>query len=185
MKVKQIYLISKENSIPILKMEIYNNNIKNIDVFYELFNPKNLSEKLDLNLFPENNIEIRIPLSLKKYKMDLVIKTSNLGYNLFYLNDSFYNDICSIFTYNESDFSLSERKSLLDLTDEILCMPECDLINFDIKTLRIICLCKIGNNTNNNSSNEIEISNDDKKNTIINNLKNNIIFSKSPNVKSN
>ena len=183
--LKQIYLISKENSIPILKVEIYNNNINNIDVFYELFNPKNLSEKLDLNLFPENNIEIRIPLSLKKYKMDLVIKTSNLGYNLFYLNDSFYNDICSIFTYNESDFSLSERKSLLDLTDEILCMPECDLINFDIKTLRIICLCKIGNNTNNNSSNEIEISNDDKKNTIINNLKNNIIFSKSSNIKSN
>ena len=82
--------------------------------------------------------------------MDLILKTSNLGYNLFDLNDSFYNDICSVFTYNESDFSLSERKSLLDLTDEILCMPGCDLINFDIKTLRIICLCKIGNNTNNN-----------------------------------
>ena len=62
-------------------------------------------------------------------------------------------------------------------------MLGCDLINFDIKTLRIICSCKIGNNTNDTSSNEIEISNDDKKSTIITNLKSNIIFSKSSNIK--
>ena len=43
--------------------------------------------------------------------MDLIIKTKNLGYNIFDLNDPFYNDICSVFTFNNSDISLSERKA--------------------------------------------------------------------------
>ena len=65
-----------------------------------------------------------MPLLLKKYKMDLVLTTRNLGYNIFDSNDTFYTDICSIFIYNDSDFSLSERKTLLDLSDENLSTPD-------------------------------------------------------------
>ena len=43
---------------------------------------------------------------LKPYKMDVIFKTRDLGYNIFDLNDSFFNDICSVFTYNNTDFSL-------------------------------------------------------------------------------
>ena len=181
--IKQKYLISKENSIPILKIEKLNNNSNNIDIFYELFNPNNLSEKIDLNLFSQNYIEIRLPLVLKPYKLNLVASTSKLGYNIFDLNDSFYNDICSIFTYNDSDFSLSERKTLLDLSDEILCISGCNFTNFDIKTLRTICVCKIGNDINNtNSSSEIKIKNVEED-TIFNKLKKKIDFSKTSNIK--
>ena len=141
------YSIPDNSPIPILKIETLNNYSNIIDVFYELFNPLNLSEKLDLNFSSNELIEIRIPLALKQYKMDLIVNAKNLGYNIFDLNDSFYNDICSIFTYNDSDFSLSERKNLLDLTDEILCMSSCNHSNFDIKTLRSICICKIGFNS--------------------------------------
>ena len=85
--------------------------------------------------------------------MDVILKTKNLGYNIFNLNDSFYNDICSVFSYNNTDFSLSERKNIIDLSDESLCQNiynySCNYSNYDIKTLRSICLCKIGyiNNT--------------------------------------
>ena len=71
----------------------------------------------------------------------------------------FYNDICSVFTYNNSDRSLSERKTLLDLSDEILCPNNCNDSNYDVKTLRIICMCKIANNSN--DSNSLDILNDD------------------------
>ena len=37
---------------------------------------------------------------MKKYDLDLINKAKDLGYNIFDLSDPFYNDICSIFTYN-------------------------------------------------------------------------------------
>ena len=182
--LKTKYLIPEESPIPILKIEELNNYSDKIELFYELFHPKNLSQKLDLNSCNNNYIEIRLPLVLKEYKMDLVLKTAKLGYNIFDLNDSFYNDICSIFTYNDSDFSLSERKKLLDLSDENLCMIGCNHSNFDIKTIRSICLCKIDIGMDNDyysSENKNEI-NDNNDKDIINVLKHTMI-SKSPNIK--
>jgi hypothetical protein len=135
---KKKYLIPDELPIPILKIESMNNHSKNIELYYEFFNPLNLSQKLDLNLFSQNYIEIRIPNSLKQYKIDLILKVKNSGYNIFDLNDPFYTDICSVFTYNNSDISLSERKNLLDLSDEDLCLVGCNYSNIDIKTLKTI-----------------------------------------------
>ena len=103
--LKQKYLIPDDLSIPILKIETYNNHSNILQVSYELYNPLNLTQKLDLNLFDLNYIEIRIPMVIKSYKMDLILKAKNLGYNIFDLNDSFYHDICSVFTYNNSDIS--------------------------------------------------------------------------------
>jgi len=177
--LKKYYLISEDNPIPILKIESTNRNSNNMEVFYELFNPKNLSETLDINLCSQNYIEIRLPLVLKQYKMDLISRTRDLGYNIFDLNDSFYNDICSSFSYNNSDFSLSERKILLDLSDENLTISGCNYTSFDIKTIRVIYLCKIGNDVNNNNSiNEVNINDNEEDNIL-----KDIIFSKASNIK--
>jgi len=113
--------------------------------------------------------------------MDLIQKTRDLGYNIFDLNDSFYNDICSSFSYNNSDFSLSERKKLLNLSDENLTISGCNYTSFDIKTIRVIYLCKIGNDINNNNSvNEVNINDNDNDED---NILKNIVFSKASNIK--
>jgi len=110
--------------------------------------------------------------------MDLISKTRDLGYNIFDLNNSFYNDICSIFIYNNTDFSLSERKTLLDLSDENLTVPGCYYTSFDIETIRTIYLCKIGNEINgNNSISEIIINDNDDNNFFVK-LKKQKYFSK-------
>ena len=182
--LKNKYSISDGNPIPILKTEIYHNNSNNLEVSYELFNPNNFSEKLDLDLCSQNLVEIRLPLVLKQYKMDLVLRTRDLGYNIFDPNDSFYNDICSIFNYNDSDFSLSERKVLLDLTDEILCMSGCNYSSFDTKTIRTICLCKINDDINNqNDISKVSINNDNNNNEVTTDEFQNIAFSKASNIK--
>ena len=170
----------EELPIPILKIEILNNYSNNFELNYHLFNPLNFSQKLDLNLLPQNYIDIRMPITLKQYKMDLIIKTKNLGYNIFDLNNSFYKDICSVFTYNDSDISLSERKNLLDLSDEILCLNNCNYYNYDIITLRSICLCEIGNDTE-----QTDIKKDDNPEDkyFFYLLKTNIDISKSSNIK--
>ena len=178
--LKKLYSIPEELPIPILKIEILNNYSNNFELNYHLFNPLNFSQKLDLNLLTQNYIDIRMPITLKQYKMDLIIKTKNLGYNIFDLNNSFYKDICSVFTYNDSDISLSERKNLLDLSDEILCLNNCNYYNYDIITLRSICLCEIGNDTE-----QTDIKKDDNSEDkyFFYLLKTNIDISKSSNIK--
>ena len=114
--------------------------------------------------------------------MDLIREARKLGYNIFDLNDPFYHDICSIFSYNNSDISLSERKNLLDLSDEELCMENCTHINFDIKTLKIICLCKIGDYNNNKTEIENKI-NKTINNDILEQITKDIAFSKTSNIK--
>ena len=185
--IKQNFSINEEMSIPILKIEVLNNYSNDTELYYEFFNPKNLSQKLNLNSLNENYIEIRIPKYLKQYKMDVILKTKDLGYNIFDLNDSFYNDICSTFSYNNTDFSLSERKNIIDLSDEE-CLNihnySCNYSNFDIKTLRSICLCKIGTEANNNNTSKIK--NDDTKKDnedLVNLVKQNLNISKSSNIK--
>ena len=116
--------------------------------------------------------------------MDLILKTRELGDNIFDLNDPFYNDICSAVSYNNTDFSLSERKNIIDLSDENLCPNDCNYSTFDIKTLRTVCLCKIGLDENNKTS---DLKNDDIKNEnyqeLVNLVKQNIDISKSSNIR--
>ena len=184
--IKQYYSINEKTPIPVLKIEILNNHSNDSELYYDFFNPNNLSLKLNLNLLPENYIEIRKPKYLKSYKMDIILKTRDLGYNIFDLNDSFYNDICSIFSYNNTDFSLSERKNIIDLSDEHLCINiynySCNYSNYDIYTLNSICLCKIGTNENYTKEINNENNKDEYKN-IVNLVKQNIDISKSSNIK--
>ena len=180
--LKKKYFIPYELPIPILKIETLNNHSNNLQISYELFNPTNLSNKLDFGSFSQKIIEIRIPMAFKSYKMDLIREARKLGYNIFDLNDPFYHDICSIFSYNNSDISLSERKNLLDLSDEELCMENCTHINFDIKTLKIICLCKIGDYNNNKTEIENKI-NKTINNDILEQITKDIAFSKTSNIK--
>ena len=69
--------------------------------------------------------------------------------------------------YNNSDISLSERKNIIDVSDEDLCLINCNYSNYDIYTLRSICLCKTGNE---NNINKVDDINKDKTISEENNL---------------
>ena len=171
--IRDIYSIPDDYGIPILKIETTDNHSDFMNVNYELLNPFNLSEKLNLDICENETIEIRLPVTLKQYKSDLINKVKEYGYNIFDPNDPFYNDICSVFAYNDSDFSLAERKTLLDLSDENLCMKGCNYVNMDINTLRSICDCKISNNTkeDNKEQNIEEINSDSNSGNLIDSIK--------------
>lgn len=168
--LKTKYSIPKENFLTILKIETTNNYSDYMDVYYELYNPSNLTQKLDLDTCIMHTIEIRVPVQIKKYKLDLINKAKELGYDIVNKDDPFYHDICSVFSYNNSDISLSERKTILDLSNENLCMKGCNYSNIDIKTMRSICQCKINiNSTNNyliNNDKESDLVDDDIYNLI-------------------
>ena len=89
------------------------------------------------------DIEIRLPIRFKYYEENLIKRAKYYGYNIFEKNDPFYNDVCSKFTYDNMDISLSERQNLLNLTGKNLCIPGCNYSNFDIDNMKSICKCKI------------------------------------------
>ena len=180
--LRKNYSIPKEKPILIIKFEATNNFSDYMDVYYEIYNPLNFSQKLNLDVCKSDLIEIRVPVIFKKYELDLINKVKELGYYIFDLNDRFYHDICSIFIYNNSDISLSERKSLLDFHNRKLCMDSCNYINIDNKMLKSICDCT----TNNNSINSYYINNTiDKENSLdnIEKIKESIKLSKSSNIR--
>ena len=57
---------------------------------------------------------------------------SNSGYDLFNLNDSFYNDICSTYTTQDgTDLTLLDRKKIIydKNTNISMCQEGCILLN--------------------------------------------------------
>ena len=169
-------ILKKNKPLVIFKIETTNNNSNYMNTYYELYNPFNFSEKIDLDLCQNYALEIRVPIEMKQYDLDLINNVKDLGYNIFNLSDPFYNDICSVFTYNNSDISLTERKNLLNLSNEIFCMINCNFTNIDINTMRSICIC-------NSNSNYTEINNNKNKSITENILRQSIDFSKSSNIK--
>ena len=174
-KLKEYYSIKNDLPLPILKIETRNNYSNFMDVHYEIYNPLNLKEKLDLGICENTEIEIRLPIQLNDAYMKIINETKKLGYNIFDFNDNFYTDICSVFSYNGSDIILSDRKSLLNLSNESLCLNNCSYVNIDLKTMRSICNCsdyKIHEqNANNNFNNDVD-------------FKSSISFSKNTNIKA-
>ena len=179
-------ILRKEYSVPedkpfiILKIETTNNNTNYMNSYYEIHNPFNFSEKLNLDICQNKTIEIRAPIQMKKYHLDLINTVKNLGYNIFDLNDPFYTDICTVFSYNNSDISLSERRNLLNLSNEIYCMHNCNFTNIDINTMRSICQCNANySELNNNEKNNLT----EKDEYIYDMFKSSLNFSKSSNIK--
>jgi len=96
-KLRSKYSIPENIPILILKYETTYNYSDYMDIYYEIYNPLNFSQKLNLEICENDLIEIRVPVNFKTYELGLINKVQELGYNIFDLNDRFYHDICSIF----------------------------------------------------------------------------------------
>ena len=126
----------------ILKIDTKLNENSAIILNYEIYNPIT-NDKLNLSLC--NNVKINTysiyypsEESISKIK-----KLSESGYDLYNINDDFYQDLCSPFTTeNGTDILLSDRKS--DFYENIsLCEDKCTYKGFDLTKKRIQCECPI------------------------------------------
>ena len=96
-----------------IKTDIKNEDNTKTYVVYELYNPYSLVQ-LDLNECLDDLIIINTPVSLNNDVEIIYDDLNKSGYNLFDLNDSFYNDICSSYTTsNKTDIIIEDRKELL------------------------------------------------------------------------
>ena len=96
--LRKNYSIPQDIFLPILKIETTNNHSDFMEIYYEILNPFNYSEKLNLDICENETIEIRLPIQIKQYKLDLINKAKEYGYNIFDENDPFFHDVCTVFT---------------------------------------------------------------------------------------
>ena len=129
-------------------------------VQYEIYNPYTL-ELISLNICESNSITIKAPVKLDE-DLDTIYKSlNNSGYNLFDLNDSFYNDVCSTYTtQNGTDISMIDRKNLYDSHTNIsLCQSGCTFLSYDDINERVECECEVQTEETITDSDELKFDN--------------------------
>ena len=133
-KIKNIYNISLNNSLFILKIDIKEEGMKIPKIIYEVYYPLYSEKLIKLNLAECENkkIHISIPVNIED-NIDKYNRSSN-----------YYNNICSKTTSNfGTDLSLSDRKKLFIDKNMTLCEEDCDLIDYDYSNKKAKCSCLI------------------------------------------
>ena len=72
----------------------------------------------------------------------------NSGYDMFNLNDPFYQDICTPFDSNGTDIILSDRIDYIYHNDDTQCQSNCQYSQYSIESQYLNCSCSIDENVN-------------------------------------
>ena len=112
-------------------------------VQYEIYEPYNLT-KLNLSICNEEKINLYIPLILSEETKYIYENMKSLGYDMFNINDPFYQDLCTPYkTENNTDIPLSARKEYIYNNKDSKCQANCDLSSYIPNSLYINCTCNI------------------------------------------
>ena len=133
-KLKEIYNISINNSLFILKLEYKEKGMKIPKIEYELYYPLYSESlfKLNLSICKNMQIDISIPISI------------NGDISLYNQSSNYYNDICSkAISDFGTDISLFDRKNLFVENNMTLCEEDCRLIDYNYTTEKAKCSCLI------------------------------------------
>ena len=146
--IKEKYCKSENDSLLMLKFDITPENEKSTYVQYEVYEQMS-KQFLELKECTGTNVIINSPIELNSYIESLYDHLSKYGYNLFNGNDSFYNDICAVYTTeNRTDILLYDRrmdiyKSTLNIS---LCQEGCIFLSYNSETKKAECDCPIQTN---------------------------------------
>ena len=156
--LKSVYSIPEDESLIIYKEDIKSHDLTTTYVQYEIFHPITL-EPLDyLTHCSKEKVSISIPVNINNNTKALFDSLNNSGYNLFDSNDSFYNDICAIYTTeNGTDINLNDRQHVIEDSGTTLnfCQVGCTMIGYNNKTQKAVCNCNIQETKNVSNLNDI------------------------------
>ena len=107
--LKESNNINENVSLIIIKYERLTNHSYERNLQYEIYEPINMT-KFNLSVCKDIPIDINIPVILSDELQNLYEELKNLGYDLFDINDEFYQDICTPYRIsNGTDIILSDR----------------------------------------------------------------------------
>ena len=143
-RLKEKHKISDENSLIIFKIDIENSNKSYTYVQYEIYNPETY-QQLSLDICNNLLINITIPAKLDSETQFVYEKLKDYGYNLFDINDKFYNDICTKYTTeNSTDILLTDRRNDIyyKYGNKAICQDGCNLASYNGSSEEATCQCQ-------------------------------------------
>ena len=144
-RLREKYGINDSLSFIILKYEKISNDSVEKTIQYEVYEPINKT-KLDLSICSDISIDIYVPVELSPKLQNLYNELKDFGYDLFDINDDFYQDICTPYnSENGTDVLLSDRINYYYNNDETRCQANCKLSNYLPEEQYIKCECDISN----------------------------------------
>ena len=147
-RIRKEHHIKDDDDLIILKTDILDEkDPSKIIVQYEIYDPYTL-EMIPLDICNDTTVNINIPVVLNDVTESLYKSLNNSGYNLFDLNDSFYNDICSTYTTPDgTDLVLVDRMNIYhdNAQNVYLCQEGCEFIQYNETTKKSKCNCNVKN----------------------------------------
>ena len=134
-----------EKYLIIFKIDIKSPDLSSTYVQYEIYNPITL-KLISLEVCKDIPISVSVPVNLDESTKSIYDSLNKSGYNLFNLNDSFYNDICSTYTTeNGTDLTLVDRKHLIydNYGNISLCQDGCTFESYNLTTKKAKCDCTV------------------------------------------
>ena len=140
--------ISENDSLIFIKSEIKTNKASEKSIKYDAYNPYN-KEKLNLSLCEEVPINIYVPMELSIETKQLYDQMKNSGYNMFDINDPFYQDICTPFDSPDgTDMILADRIDYIYHNNDTQCQSNCKYSQYSIESRYLSCSCSVDENAN-------------------------------------
>ena len=110
------------------------------DIEYAIFNEN--KERLDLSVCKDEIIEINYQLNTSKLNMTKVNYYSELGIDIFNIEDEFFNDICYSYSENDSDIIIKDRVS--DIYENYsVCENNCNYNGINLTQNIVSCKCSV------------------------------------------
>ena len=136
--------LDKDIKLIILKFEKLINDSSKKNVQYEVYEPINKT-KLDLSICQNTRIDIYIPIDLDDKIESLYNDLRQYGYDLFDINDPFYQDICTPYkSKNNTDVLLADRKNdYYNNYSETTCQANCSYSAYLSETKLLKCECNV------------------------------------------
>ena len=136
------YNISEDSILTILQIEIdkENEQILNNQIEYAIYDEN--KNKLDLSKC--KNVKVTINYEIKNSSLDTstIEHFSDIGINVFDINEEFFNDICYPYSNNKTDVILSDR--INDIYQNYsLCDNGCTFENINLINMQISCECDV------------------------------------------
>ena len=98
--------------------------------------------KLNLSLCDEAQVKIYIPVELNQETEQIYEQMKESGYDMFDINDSFYQDICTPFdSENGTDILLSDRIDYIYNNENTKCQSNCHFSNYSKESEYLVCTC--------------------------------------------
>ena len=135
--------INENDSLIFIKSEVKSNKASEKNVHIDVYNPYT-KEKLNLSLCDQIPVGIYFPTELNTGTKSLYDKMKNYGYNMFDINDAFYQDICTPFdSSNGTDILLTDRIDYIYFNEDTQCQSNCEYNEYSMESQYLSCSCSI------------------------------------------